>query len=1024
MKLSELESNLSAKSDKIQELDTNLSDNEKEIQKFREVIQLKENQLTNAVQNSSSEQRNYNNTIQSLEKELTQVKKSLEEITIDKKKVDDEISECKKLLSQRSSNYDEELERKMKIIMELQNCLKDKEQSLESLRKEAEVAKDDFDKRNMEFISTKEEFENKISSMLKEKEKSEVGYKSEIAKITHLFEEKVMGLDQTLKLNEDHKMQMSSEHSMLQETLKEKDVIINDLKINLTTMEENQSKLRSEINQTLETKSSEIENLTKLLKDSENEYKILLKSQTDVVNSLEQEKSNLEKEIESKNKEITLNSSDKDAKVALFVDQIKNLEEMLAEIKESSDNKVKEVEISMKKMKSDHDAVLDQLHTEIDTQQKTHASKIEQLQVQNVRLEEEKDCLLHSEKSLYEQINKLKSTSNQHGEKYQSELQELQLNFSTKVTNLTQQIIRLQSEVADKDVELSKIAEDGKVKNVDYQLEVQSLQNKCRDLEKECEDLRAELSKLKNESNSVNKEKVILIKNLTEKLDAEKEVCERTAKKLEREKSRMIEIESRLIEREQISTEAQEEVMRSERESEKTIKSLKEENKSLKESKKNEQQVVEKLKAKYKTEIEKLSIQVQDHDKLYENSMVLSQKYETTKGKLSECVQELGEAKTAQEHYQKQVTKYKEHLTKLTENLKKEKELNAQLVKNKQPYKDKLEDQEVVIKRLRSEKSSLEAQVSHADSQLRDLKKQISSNHLATTGRPSMRLRESMSESQLRRKRESSTASSSSIENQSDKRPLIQDRMKKSVSQHVTSAISNNFQKPSTRSVSASNVKSTAKTTKENRVPKPTINLEIPDDSLSRTSSSSSVGRSVPQNMGGLFNCADEDEECFNNKYLMDMKAGRCNVDVNWHRISELQRRNSLYPPHMRSAYAAEMQYDSSNPLTDDQLRNADEKEWVDLAKAAENLELNSPTYNLRKRKSAESIASDGSFDSFTNRKTKKLSTSYSRPGPPTPGRKSYGFDKENRRESINSRLSIGSNEGVSSQVNIFNKFL
>ena len=43
--------------------------------------------------------------------------------------------------------------------------------------------------------------------------------------------------------------------------------------------------------------------------------------------------------------------------------------------------------------------------------------------------------------------------------------------------------------------------------------------------------------------------------------------------------------------------------------------------------------------------------------------------------------------------------------------------------------------------------------------------------------------------------------------------------------------------------------------------------------------------------------------------------------DESWRRISELQRRNSLYPPHMRSAYPVEMQFRSLEDYEDDKLR-------------------------------------------------------------------------------------------------------
>ncbi|KAK8746809.1 hypothetical protein OTU49_016827, partial [Cherax quadricarinatus] len=177
--------------------------------------------------------------------------------------------------------------------------------------------------------------------------------------------------------------------------------------------------------------------------------------------------------------------------------------------------------------------------------------------------------------------------------------------------------------------------------------------------------------------------------------------------------------------------------------------------------------------------------------------------------------------------------------------------------------------------------------------------------------------------------------------------------------------------------------------------------------------SDKSLGKSVPREM--RFNCEDEDEE-FSTKYLLDMQIGRCNPldEAQWKRLSELQRRNSLYPPHMRSAYPAEMQSIPLQSFEDDKLREGcavEDRQLMNLTQATENIGLDSPAFNLRKRKSfSDSTQSESSIDYSGGKRTKRLSTSYSRPGPPTPGRKSLGRgDKENRRESIASDISLPS---------------
>jgi len=85
--------------------------------------------------------------------------------------------------------------------------------------------------------------------------------------------------------------------------------------------------------------------------------------------------------------------------------------------------------------------------------------------------------------------------------------------------------------------------------------------------------------------------------------------------------------------------------------------------------------------------------------------------------------------------------------------------------------------------------------------------------------------------------------------------------------------------------------------------------------SISVHSNGSATGRSkvVPDGSGSLFPCADEEEFLYNESNFEE-QFGRSrsgpsldlNALTNEERLTEIQRRNSLVPPHLRSVYPSE----------------------------------------------------------------------------------------------------------------------
>ncbi|KAK9732199.1 hypothetical protein QE152_g13020 [Popillia japonica] len=120
----------------------------------------------------------------------------------------------------------------------------------------------------------------------------------------------------------------------------------------------------------------------------------------------------------------------------------------------------------------------------------------------------------------------------------------------------------------------------------------------------------------------------------------------------------------------------------------------------------------------------------------------------------------------------------------------------------------------------------------------------------------------------------------------------------------------------------------------------------------------------VPPNLGQNLEMEDEGE-LFNNKYLADLKEGHCVVgtsgDSRSSRVSELVWRNSMCPPHLKSSYPAELQFASPTRFKEDDIKTGN----IDFDDSMSTKLL--PGEKPRKK------------DIGT--------TSYKKPGPPTPSK-------------------------------------
>lgn len=72
------------------------------------------------------------------------------------------------------------------------------------------------------------------------------------------------------------------------------------------------------------------------------------------------------------------------------------------------------------------------------------------------------------------------------------------------------------------------------------------------------------------------------------------------------------------------------------------------------------------------------------------------------------------------------------------------------------------------------------------------------------------------------------------------------------------------------------------------------------------TTGSIGMGRmsTMTQMNGASLGMEDEAGEEFNNTYLKDLKCGGSDLSLDLYSTAELQKRNSMYPQHMRGSYA------------------------------------------------------------------------------------------------------------------------
>jgi len=357
----------------------------------------------------------------------------------------------------------------------------------------------------------------------------------------------------------------------------------------------------------------------------------------------------------------------------------------------------------------------------------------------------------------------------------------------------------------------------------------------------------------------------------------------------------------------------------------------------------------------------------------------LTAKCESYKSKVSGLVEKLDEnEKLNSEQFEVIHGKYnrsKEELLKIQNKYQAAKELIEKLQKQLDSNsKSNIESEVDVLKKelttVRNENKKLENQLSYADTKLREVNKMYDA-------RPSTRSRDNSIVQHIEktsldfRSRESISSvvrgdtfprSKETLSNDSlDSRGL-----KKEKSSLGLQSIPGRADRLSRQDTSVFDDSSVFKLP-GNHTPGRTRQGRTVSDSRMNAITDSANKFKPPSGSGSLFSCDEEAGELFSSSYLTDLKEGNCNITSVSDRMSELSRRNTMYPPHMKSAYPVESQFCEDENVTEEGIRFSKIG-----AKCAP-----SPVSRLSLQTSNMSL---GSPALSTRSKTKNSSTSYPKP--------------------------------------------
>ncbi|KAL3879150.1 hypothetical protein ACJMK2_031459 [Sinanodonta woodiana] len=953
----------------------------KEVSSLQERISVKDaliRELQNMNQNLEDKANEYQQLIDSLKSENDSIKDGLQEEKSMNQKIIDKLGELEKKLSE--ANHEVE-ELKKNSQTENEKC---KERIVETesyWRSQLEQLEEDYSRGMNE---QKEEYNRRIHEQQSkfETELQCLSDQKDIIIATQLadFERRVSRLQGELTQKQKD-MEKALEDTRLEKESCMKEVIT----VKNKEIESGQKELESQFASSQNEMSQKITELESILeqerqiheqqmREAQAEFEEQLKGQVDNYEErLSQMKCQYNKYLESLNEETNTKSSELEEKVLYLEETNLSQEQELKDLQAAKIDLVKsqsELEAKIKNLEKEK-ILFQDLKT-------SYEEELEVLQSAQSELLHEKELKLSLESELAELQEKFKAVekdlrkANEDKLKEKGEKEELerQLTYTQDRTDT------LVAELSSQQQQLAAVEEEKRLLETERLTHVQSHNIMLEDLQAEAQreiafikmekvELERQLQSLHKCYDSVKNSETQLEEQMS-KRDIQRAQLEDRCRELEQRIYTYMEREQKLLDDHQktvdMASELNKKLNRNLDEEKEKLEKLRNEHNSLlaeiTEMNRKSSERIKELHEEMEKKESKLQGKIAELEGQCEAFSISSKEVQL---KLSESEKELKKAKEINDKYLMHYNKKKDVISTLQQEVDLHKKAVEQIKsKNKKleasvnPIRTQLEAETAKNKTLSNKLRTLEVQNEHADRQIRDLKSQLEKGFFGDKNEffKIVNSREdAVDASFMGPQYENGSIGAllnDSLENEDDETTVYNlrsqrrtnslDDSKRSVGVRITPGKTPD--RHPRRSVSSDTFKNAVGTMKILYIFKTNYVL-------------------LAEGTGSMFSCADEP------------------MDFEWGRLSELQRRNTLCPAHLKTAYPIETQTYGLGKFSDDCLRES--KMSNKTIRAVEE----SVRESARKRKRQDH--GDGVKEAENSVKQVKQGIIYQKPGPPTP---------------------------------------